>query len=171
MKTIATLLLLTICLGCATTRFNTNTDRGTLPEFSRILVVSKVPLQKRDYIFQYLTAFPIEYEVCAIEASVLAFGNPDSLVREKIKQCDSQVMLTIQPYNDFVSGTGKYATGYSEFLVEMTDLATNKPFWKSIAVTAGGSWPNVGETVRQLRRDGVITGSLRAADVMTPASR
>lgn len=171
MKTIATLLLLTTCLGCAPTRFNTNTDRSVLPEFSRILVVSKVPLQQRDYLSQYITAFPVEYEACAIEASVLAFGNPDSLIREKVKQCNSQVMLTIQPYNDFVAGSGKNATGYSEYLVEMTDVATGKPFWKAIALTAGSLLPNVTQTVKQLRRDGIIAGTTRSAQVMTPASR
>lgn len=171
MKSITTFLLLAICLGCAPTRFNTNTDRGTVPAFSRILVASRVPLQQRDYMAKYLTAFPIEYEVCVLEASVLAFGNPDSLIREKARQCNSQVLLTIQPYNDFVAGSGKYATGYSEYLLDMTDLTTGKPFWKSIAVTAGGLLPNVTSTVKQLRRDGIITGTQQPAQVMTPAPR
>ena len=63
MKRQAYLLLLTLLTGCIT--FQTNTDSKPVP-FTRVLVVSKLARTSPNYLYEYMRAFPIEYEVCVL---------------------------------------------------------------------------------------------------------
>lgn len=159
MKTTLKLLILLTCLSCGPV-FRSNIDQATRPDFHRVLIVSKLSTQRPDYMLDYVNRFPEGYEVCTLEAGLLSFGNPDSLIQEKRRQCNSEVMLTINEHASGMTGAGKYTVPYRETILEMTDLITNKPFWKAIATTNGG-WPGAGSTIRQLRTDGIITGKLR----------
>lgn len=164
MKTTIALLLLLSCLSCGPT-FRSNINPADKTDFHRVLIVSKLSAQHPDYMLDYVNRFPAGYEVCTLELGVLSFNNPDSLIREKQRQCNSEVMLTIQDYANRVTGNGKYTVSYQETLLEMTNLSTNKPFWKAIATTNGG-WPGAGAIIRQLRTDGIINGKTRQYEVV-----
>lgn len=153
-----TLLLLSLLMGCVS--FNSNIDRASIPEFTRLLVVSKLPTMRPDYLTNFLNALPSTYEVCIVEAGPLAFGNPDSLVNNKLVQCKSQAILTINPYRNYTTGSGEYTSSTSEVLLDMTDAVTKKSFWKAIAQAPGGHVPSADQVAKRLRTDGIITGNL-----------
>ncbi len=157
MKTTFSLLLLFMLTGCVS--FNSNIDRKAIPEFTRLLVVSKLPNMRPDYLTMFLNMFPTQYEVCTMDAGPLAFGNPDSLISKQLKQCNSQVVLTINPYRNYTTGSGEYISSANEVLLEMTDASTQKSFWKAIAQANGQNVPTAEQIVKQLRTDGVILGS------------
>ena len=152
------LVLLSMLTGCAS--FNSNVDRSAIPEFTRLLVVSKLPIRQANYLSMFLTKFPSSYEVCVVDASPLAFGNPDSLINRQLAICKSQVILTINPYRNYTTGLGHSIQSMNEVLLEMTDPSTRKSFWKAIARAQGNRVPNAGEIVRRLQTDRVISGNI-----------
>jgi len=156
MKAVISSLLVCLLTGCV--RFNSNIDRAAIPAFTRLLVVSKLPNMKPDYLNMFLNIFPRQYEVCVVEAGPLAFGNPDSLIRKQLTACRSEVMLTINPYRNYTTGSGEYIRSTDEVLLEMTDMTTQKSFWKAIAQAPGGISPSAEQIVRRLRADRIISG-------------
>ncbi|MEZ0540685.1 hypothetical protein [Fibrella arboris] len=159
------LLLLALLTGCVS--FNSNIDRAAIPDFTRLLVVSKLPNMRVDYLNMFLNSFPRNYEVCVVAAGPLAFGNPDSLVRKELAACKSQVVLTINPYRNYTTGSGEYIRSTDEVLLEMTDMTTQKSFWKAIAQAPGGVVPSAEQIVRQLRADRIISGEVPYVREMT----
>ncbi|ARK10146.1 hypothetical protein A6C57_07250 [Fibrella sp. ES10-3-2-2] len=165
MKAAFAILTLGLLTGCVS--FNSNVDRKSIPEFTRLLVVSKLPNTKPDYLYMFLNMFPRQYEVCIVEAGPLAFGNPDSLINKQLTACRSQVMLTINPYRNYTTGSGEYIRSTDEVLLEMTDMSTKKSFWKAIAQAPGGVVPNAEQIVRRLRTDRIISSEVPYVPEMT----
>lgn len=164
MKTsLALLLLLTVCLGCMPP-FVTNVDRRQIPAFTRILVVSKLPVMLRN-LPDFLSVFPEQYEVCIADAGTLALAPPDSIVTSQVRTCRSEVVLTIQLNRNYTSGAGQYMRAVNEYLLELTDTRTGQTFWKAL-VNGGLTAPRI---VRRLKTDGVITGNVRS--VPLPGAR
>ncbi|RYF53027.1 MAG: hypothetical protein EOO39_41345, partial [Cytophagaceae bacterium] len=116
MKAIS-LLLLALLTGCVANRIQTSTD-DPIPVFTRVLIVSKITHTSPNYLDQYLNLFPKNYEVCTVDIGPLAFGSADSLVREKIRQCNSQVVLTLNTGQNYQGGSGKTAYNANDMLLE-----------------------------------------------------
>ncbi|MEZ0487062.1 hypothetical protein [Fibrella aquatica] len=115
---------------------------------------------KPNYLTNFLNVLPPNYEVCVVEAGPLTLGKPDTIINNRLNQCKSQVVLTINPYRNYTTGSGDYITSTDEVLIEMTDASTQKPFWKAIAQAPGGHVPSAYQIAKRLRDDGVITGKL-----------
>jgi hypothetical protein len=160
----ALLFSLTITLllsGCMT--FTTNMDREAIPSFSRILIVSRLPVNTSQMLAEFARSFPKNYQVCIVNADRLALINPDTLIQQKIAECGSEVMLTVnfeRDYTDRIGSNGRI-NGVEEYLLEMKNLRTNKPFWKAIASSEYGFNPR--EAVVQLRNDNIISGKIPPA--------
>ncbi len=148
-------LLLFLLTGCVVNNFKTNTDYESLHRFKRILVVSKLTDSAPTYLNSWLTSFPDDYDVCVLDISKLAFGNPDSLISQKVLECKSGVMLTIDFDRNFTAGSGKYITAYNEFFVQMVSLPDRKPFWKAVTLNIR---PRA--VVNQLVTDAIIEGNV-----------
>lgn len=172
MKTFIYILCILVCVSCTPTTvfMNTNVDRSTMPDFQRILVVSKLSVVKPDYLTDYIRHFPEQYQVCVVNAGPLALSNPDSLIADQQRTCQSEVMLTIQPYRTYtVDGVGDDVDTVTEFLLAMSDATTQKTFWKGIARrTTVRQGPAAMAVLQQLRTDGVIRGQIR--DVPAPVA-
>lgn len=161
MKNLGLYTVLLLLTGCVTTNFKTNTDYAALHRFNRILVVSKLPKAPADWLNAFLVAFPDQYDVCVVDASELAFGNPDSLISQKARECKSDVILTLDFKRNYTVGSGKYISTYNEVFLEMTALPDHKPFWKAL-VTQNMSSTNIppDRIVRQLVTDTIIEGKV-----------
>ena len=158
MKAGLTLLVLSLLTGCVS--FQSNIDRAATPEFTRLLVVSKLPNAGPDYLNMFLNIFPTKYEVCITDAGPLSFGNPDSLIRRQATSCHSEVILTINPYRNYTTGSGEYIASANEVLLELTDATTQKSFWKAIAQSGGSRVPTAEQIAKRLRHDGIIIGKV-----------
>ncbi len=158
MKAAFALLLLSLLTGCVS--FKSNIDRAAAPAFTRLLVVSKLPDMGPNYLNMFLNTFPTNYEVCIADAGPLSFGNPDSLIRKQATACRSEVILTLNPYRNFTTGSGEYIASANEVLLELTDANTQKSFWKAIAQSGGNRVPTADQIVKRLRNDGIIAGKL-----------
>ena len=130
--------------GCVTTNFQSNSDFKSLRPFTRILVVSKLPQVPNAYLDAYLTSFPAQYDVCVLNANLLAFGNADSLITQKARECNSEVILTLDLNRSYTTGRmsgGENGNGQissaSDVYLEMASFPDRKPFWKSLASTNG----------------------------------
>jgi hypothetical protein len=165
MKASLTLLILSLLTSCVS--FQSNIDRAATPEFTRLLVVSKLPNMRPDYLNMFLNTFPTKYEVCITDAGPLAFGNPDTLIRKQVISCRSEAILTINPYRNYTTGSGEYIASANEVLLELTDATTQKSFWKAIAQAGGSRVPTADQIVRRLRQDGIITGQAPYGKPMT----
>lgn len=165
MKTGLSLLLLFLLTGCVS--FNSNVDRAAIPEFTRLLIVSKLPNTRVGYLNMFLNTFPSTYEVCVADAGPLVLEKPDSLINRQLNTCRSQVILTINPYRSYTTGSGEDLSSANEVLLEMTNAATQKSFWKAIALAPGGVSPNAEQIVRRLRSDGIIRGEVPYVKEMT----
>lgn len=136
-----------------------------MPEFKRILVVTKLYNPPRNYEQRYLGIFPKDYEVCVVGITPLSF-NPDSLINEQARQCRSDAMLTISLYQQGVSdvsqigGVVQNNSTPSRYTAEMKMIATEQPFWK--AVLSGGFYDAVPPRmlVKRLIEDGVLKGKM-----------
>ncbi len=152
-------LLVAFCAGCLSIR--TNLD-GTPPPFRRILVVSKLTRTSPNYLDAYTRLFPACYSVCTVDAGPLAFGNPDSLVRQKGHDCNSEVVLTLNAGQNYQGRNGKYAYNVNDILLELATFSDRKPFWKGItsisALSADALYP--GQVVRRLKQDHIISGNI-----------
>jgi hypothetical protein len=157
-------LLLFCCLAgslMACMTFNTNVNRAAIPQFSRVLIVSRLPVNPTDLLTEFVATFPKQYTVCTVNADKLAFGNPDSLIRQKVRECGSEVLLTINLERDHTTGGGNYIQSVREVYLEMTNLANGKSFWKAVGTSEGNLYPR--QVVVQLRDDGIITGKIPPA--------
>lgn len=159
MKSAAYILMMALFTGCTT--FQTNTDEPP-PAFTRILIVSKLDRTTANYVDQYVRAFPAGYSVCTVDAGPLAFGNPDSLIRAKARQCNSQVVLTLNVGQNYQRTSGKYSYNSNNVLLEMATLPDRKAFWKGLTLVSALRKDALlpGAVIRQLRRDGIISGNM-----------
>lgn len=131
MKPLFVVSVLALLTGCVTIRSNKLAD--AVPEFGRILVVSKLDNVPADYPARYVGAFPPRYEVCALTTNRLTFGNPDSLIRQKARQCNSDVILSLELNRTNVTTYGRYTSiSPSDYYAEMRTAVDNKPFWKAV---------------------------------------
>lgn len=162
MKTVtyyALLMSLFVSLtGCMPVTIQSNMKADAMPEFRRILVVSRLSTVTPAYLPKFQTAFPAGYQVCTVSNSPISFDSPEESIEKQRQACQSEVMLTIDFNRNYTSGSGKYTTSYDELYMEMTSFATGKPFWKAI-VTAGGSEVPPRQIVTQLIKDGILEGT------------
>jgi hypothetical protein len=156
-----------LLMGCMT--FDTNVNRSAVPTFSRVLVVSRLPVNSAETLAEFAAVFPARYAVCVVSADKLAFANPDSLIRQKARDCNSEVLLTIDLDRDYttrrIDGT---IDPVRELYLQMSSLTDNKPFWKAVARSEGALYPR--QVVQQLRTDGIITGTVRPTPQPAPAT-
>lgn len=146
--------------GCVTVNIDSNINYDVMPRFGRVLVISRVDRDDRQYLYEFERAFPLEYEVCAISVNKLAFGSPDSLIQERARQCRSEVMLTLELNRTYTSGGGKYIDTNQEVFLEMSTLPDRKPFWKGVARTDGSVFIPPRRIVRKLYEDRLIDGKI-----------
>jgi hypothetical protein len=164
MKTIAYLALffgLSASLtGCAVARFQSNIKTQDVPDFHRILVVSRLPKTTATYLPTFQTSFPAGYQVCILSNSPISFDSPEQAIQQQRQECQSEVMLTIDFSRNYTTGYGHYISANNELLMEMTNLATGKPFWKAIVTTSGSNEVPPRQIVNQLIKDGIVEGVL-----------
>ncbi|GAB3776067.1 hypothetical protein GCM10028818_21050 [Spirosoma horti] len=157
--------LLVICqlimlTGCMNVSIQSNVKPDDKPEFKRILVVSNLQHMVPTYLARFQTAFPSGYQVCTVSNSSIDFDSPEEAIDKKRQACQSEVSLSIDFNRNYTSGYGKYITSNNELLLVMTNLATNKPFWKAIVTTGGLNEVPPREIVQQLIKDGIIGGAI-----------
>ncbi|MFD2935591.1 hypothetical protein [Spirosoma flavum] len=138
-----------------------------MPEFRRILVVSRLPTVKQTYLPTFQTAFPAGYQVCTVSNSPISFDSPEEAIENQRQTCKSEVLLTIDLNRNYTSGNGRYISSYNELYLEMTSLATGKPFWKAIVTTGGSNEVPPRQIVSQLIKDGIIVGSIPPDNTMS----
>lgn len=156
--------LLVICqlvtmTGCMNVSIQSNVKPDEKPEFRRILVVSNLPNMVPTYLPRFQTAFPTGYQVCTVSNSSIDFDTPEEAIDKKRQACQSEVSLSIDFNRNYTSGYGKYISSNNELLLVMTNLATNKPFWKAIVTTGGDNEVAPRQIVNQLIKDGIISGT------------
>lgn len=163
MKAFLSLLLISLLIGCVTIR--SNVKSGAVPKFKRILVVTKLYSPPRNYELRYLTIFPKEYEVCVVGLTPISF-DPDSLIDAKLKQCKSDVILTLELKQEGISNVNQVGgvvynnSTPSEYLAEMKSVATGQPFWKAqLSGSVAGSIPPR-MMVKRLIEDGILVGRM-----------
>lgn len=162
------LLLSVLLTGCRTILdIQSNVRVVDKPPFERILIVSRLPNVEPGYATTFVGEFPSQYTVCSVDISPIAFETPEELIDRQIKECNSQVMLTLDLNRNFSRGSGKYIAGYNNIYLEMTNLATGKPFWKAI-VLSGITELRPREIVRQLIKDGVLSGKVPTSNPRYP---
>ncbi len=156
-------VLVVLLMGCVSIR--SSVKSGEVPEFGRILVVTRLYDPPRGYEQRYLNVFPKEYEVCAVGVTPLSF-NPDSLVNAELTYCKSDVMLTIRldqegvvTYSN-VGGVAQNTSTPSRYLAEMKSTATGQPFWKAIISGSVGGVVPPRTVVKQLIKDGILKGKI-----------
>ena len=158
-KTISKLLMIGLVAsltGCYTARIVSNVKVDARPEFRRILIVSKLPNIRPEYLPTFQTAFPPGYQVCIVANSPLSFDDPEQAIEKQRQTCQSEIQLTLDINRNYTSGSGKYISSYNELYLEMKNLATGQPFWKALATTGGTSEVAPREVVNQLIKDGII---------------
>ncbi len=158
MKTPLLSLLLSLLLTACTT-FKSNVDPSAVPEFSRILVVSRLPVNSHKLLSDFTSVFPPQYSVCALGINKLGFGKPDSLIQQKIRECHSDVVLTVTLQENYGPVPTRYGYAYSvsPMFFEMTSVATGKSFWKA-SYAHHTLYPR--KVAKQLRADGIISGNI-----------
>lgn len=158
-KTTFFLFIMAFCAGCL--RIQTNID-GPSPPFERILIVSKLTRTSPNYLDAYTRLFPAGYSVCTVDAGPLAFGNPDSLIRQKGRDCKSEVVLTLNAGQNYQGRNGKYACNLTDVLLELATFSDRKPFWKGLtsisALSVDAFYP--GQVIRRLKQDHIISGNI-----------
>ena len=160
MKTVAYIVLFFglsgSLMGCISARFQSNIKANDVPEFHRILVVSRLPKTTATYLPSFQTAFPSGYQVCTLSNSPISFESPEQAIQQQRQTCQSEVMLTIDFNRNYTTGYGRYISSNNELLLEMTNLTTGKPFWKAIVTTAGSNEVPARQIVNQLIEDGLV---------------
>ncbi|MEZ0540686.1 hypothetical protein [Fibrella arboris] len=160
MKTLVYCLSISLLASCVSFQSNTN---GTPPDFTRILVVSKLTRTSPHYLDQYVRAFPANYSVCTVDAGPLAFGNVDSLIRAKSRACTSEVMLTLHLGQSSLISQGKYAASVNDVVLELETLPDHTPFWKGLtsiqSFRQDALDPRV--VVRKLKEDNIISSNIQ----------
>jgi hypothetical protein len=162
MKSAAICLLVSMLAGCVSIQSNTKSD--AVPTFGRILVVTKMRRAPDTYVLHFARAFPANYQVCTLALSPLSFDNPDEVIRQRVQDCKSDVILTLELSK--TGHSGRYNSANYEFNAEMRSAATNQPFWKALIY----SNPTLGEElpprslVKRLLNDHVIEGKLPTSE-------
>lgn len=153
MKTRAFLLLMSLT-SCVS--IQSNVKSGAVPTFSRVLVVTKLRQPPAGYSQTFLKAFPVGYQVCAVDLSPLSFDNPDEIVRRQVESCQSEVILTLEMTQAGRAGDSGLPAQYN---AEMRSVATNQLFWKAlISSDIGEVTPR--SVLKRLRDDQIIEGKL-----------
>jgi hypothetical protein len=160
MKKLCIYLSLFLTFGCVSIRSNV----GTVPNFSKILVILKMNRADDDYASKYLRLFPEKYEICAIAHDTISIVSLKDKTEQWLNQCHSEVILTITTQKVGYSTGTVYGEHYVpqdvpyQLFAEMRLVSDSKPFWKAVIRAT----PVVGETfdpqrvVSQLKRDGVV---------------
>ena len=147
--------------GCsAHVSFQSNKKPAAQPEFSRILIESRLATTNPTYLPSFQTAFPAGYQVCVVSNSPISFDNPEEAIDKQRQTCQSEVLLTIDFRRNSVSASGEYAYSSNELYLEMKNLATGQPFWKAIVTTGGSVQVPASKIVAKLIEDGVIGSTL-----------
>ena len=160
MKKLGVYLSLFLIFGCVSIRSNV----GTVPSFSKILVVLKMNRADDEYANKYLRAFPKKYEVCAITHDTISLVSLKEKTAQWLNQCKSEAILTITTQKVGYPG-GVYAGRYVsqgmpyEIFAEMRLVSDGKPVWKAQINTGYmlGETFEPSRTINQLKRDGVLT--------------
>ena len=158
-KFLAIIFLITLS-SCMNVSIQSNVKPAEKPEFKRILVVSNLPNMAPIYLARFQTAFPTGYQVCTVSNSPIDFDSPEESIEKQRQTCQSEVSLSIDFNRNYTSGYGKYISSNNELLLVMTNLATNKPFWKAIVTTGGANEVPPRQIVNQLIKDGIIGGAV-----------
>ena len=145
--------------GCMNVSIQSNVKPDEKPAFRRILVVSNLPNMVPAYLPRFQTAFPTGYQVCTVSNSSIDFDSPEEAIEKKRQTCQSEVCLSIDFNRNYTSGYGRYISSNNELLLVMTNLATNKPFWKAIVTTGSVNEVPPRQIVNQLIKDGIISGT------------
>ncbi len=143
--------------GCVS--FKTNVDQAAIPTFSRLLIISKLGTNADVPVDWFLSAFPPQYTICTLQIDKLSFLNSDSLIRQKVQECGSEVVLTIQadPYE------GQYRRlGNTGMFLYMNNAANGKAFWKATSPSYYHNLTPRALAVR-LKKDGIISGDIPPA--------
>ncbi|MBC3786908.1 hypothetical protein [Spirosoma utsteinense] len=156
------LMSASLLTGCVAVTIQSNVKPDAKPDFQRILIVSRLPMQRPGYLAKFQTAFPTSYQVCSVADSPIAFETPDELIQRQQESCKSEVILTLGFSRNYTSGGGKSIATFNEVYAEMSSIATGKPFWKAIIETNGSAEIPPRQIVNQLINDGVIAGSVPA---------
>lgn len=147
--------------GCVRyVQFQSNRKADAQPEFSRILVESRLPITRPAYLPTFQTAFPTGYQVCVVSNSPISFDSPQEAIDKQRQTCQSEVLLTIDFKRNSVAASGQYAYSSNELYLEMKNLATGQPFWKAIVTTDGGIEVPAIRIVRKLIEDGILRSTL-----------
>lgn len=162
------IILLISLTGCArSVSFQSNKKAEAQPEFSRILVESRLPTIKPTYLPSFQTAFPAGYQVCVVSNSPISFDSPQDAIDKQRQTCQSEVLLTIDFRRNSVSASGEYSYSSNELYLEMKNLATGQPFWKAIVTTSGGIQVPASRIVNKLIEDGIIQSSLPTGNTVS----
>lgn len=159
MKTLRHVLLTSILAtltGCVSVNIQSNARPNVQPDFRRILIVSRLSVLSPDYLPRFRDAFPPNYQVCSVANDAISFGNLDESIRQGIRDCDSEVLLTLGFSRNYTSGGGEYIASYNEIYAEMSSIASGKPFWKAVITTSGSSEVPPRQIINKLLDDGVI---------------
>ena len=154
------LVITGLLTGCVAVNIQSNVQPEAKPDFQRILIVSKLPVQGVDYLARFQTAFPPTYQVCSVADSPIAFETSEQLIQRQQETCKSEVLLTLQFSRNYTSGGGKGIASFNEVYAEMSSLASGKAFWKAIINTSGSNEIPPQKIVNQLIKDGVIVGTI-----------
>ncbi|GAB3807921.1 hypothetical protein GCM10028819_45770 [Spirosoma humi] len=152
-------LFLTSLSGCMTVSIHSNVKPDDKPQFKRILIVSNLPNMAPTYLPRFQAAFPTGYQVCTVSNSPIDFDSPEENIEKQRQTCQSEVSLSIDFNRSYTSGYGRSISSNNELLLVMTNLTTNKPFWKAIVTTGGVTEVPPRQIVQQLIKDGIISGT------------
>lgn len=153
--------LLSSLISCSpSVIIQSNRKAEAQPEFSRILIESRLSQVGPTYLSSFQTSFPAGYQVCVVSNSVLSFESPEEAVEKQRLVCQSEVILTIDFKRNSVSASGEYAYSSNELYVEMKNLATGQPFWKAVVTTSGSVEVPAINIVNKLIDDGIIQARL-----------
>jgi len=162
MKTnLASLLLAVLGLGGCVSIRSSREPAATPPAFDNVLVVVKQKDQAQRFANQFRFAFPPGYQVTPLGIDDLSFGNPDSLVRAKVREVGANAVLWLENRpSGVVTGSQYYTTTLFELYGELRTPPTNQPIWKvkMNKAPARANFPPE-RVVSQMLRDGVLRKS------------
>lgn len=152
--------LITTLTGCISVHIQSNVSPDARPDFRRVLIVSKLSVLSPDYLPRFQAAFPSDYQVCSVANNPISFVSLDESIQQGIKDCGSEVLLTLGFSRNFTSGGGEYILSFNEVYAEMSTVASGKPFWKAVITTSGSDEVPPRKIINQLIKDRIIVGRL-----------
>lgn len=117
-----------VLTGCVSVNIQSSVKPDAQPDFRRVLIVSKLPVLSPDYLPKFQAAFPPDYQVCSVADNPLSFKNIDESIQQGIRDCESEVMLTLGFSRNYTAGGGKYISSYNEIYAEMSSIASGQSF-------------------------------------------